>query len=116
MIIEVQRDDEVRESINLAHAIGITMQDDIENTEITHISVYFPAVFNPATEFANPSIIIGTYSEYDDAIMLYEAIQHLDWAQNMCIEMPRDGENVKEVIESWRKLNLFPFSWRPKEW
>ena len=108
VIIEIQRVDDVRESVNMTHAIGITMQNVIGNEELTCISAYFPAVFNPATEFANPTINLGTYIEPDDAILLYETLQQMDWAADIGIRMPQDGENVKSIVESWKKMSLFP--------
>lgn len=104
MLLQLQkRDDEPEEFISLPHVVGMIMDSDVSNPEKTVLFAYFQPVPQPGApdDWGHPSIKVGEFIEYDDAMKVYQAIQRLDWNKSGSVRIPDESEDVDEALKEW---------------
>ena len=100
------REDDAYETINMEKVVRLRIGSDIENPEITLVTLVFEAVPNKAMNYLAPSISVGKYYEHNNAYELYSALQRMDWSEPGFIHFPSEDENISEIIKNWKKRGL----------
>lgn len=132
MLVECQYMDMMEhhhKSIDLSKAMGLDLMPDTFNgyedegdedipdedfPPIWGVIAVFPPVPTGSSdsEFGEapmPYIIpLGQFTEYDDALKVYRALQNMDWTQPGYVIIPEDGEDLSTLINDWKKSTLFP--------
>ena len=108
MLVETQNQEYGFEAINLMSVLGLRLEDKMTDEDTVEISVYFAATLSPGAPggYIHPSVILGEYEDYDDALKIYNALMKLNWMFPGFVKMPSEDEDIDKHLNQWKKYYL----------